>query len=197
MILDSYIEAKQDFLSGDLSSEDFFLQNNCLLEYGYCRLLAGDVKAANNAFSQIADRDFRADWAQKLTKFIRGQIVEFPSYFQIRNFLEIDLNLLIKAGQAQFVENIINCSDLFYSINPESYKFIARVMLNNNFVDVALFYLKKAKDKFYLDPEMHYMFANCYIKSGEIQKAKDSLNNCLTIMPGYYPAEKLLKKLSD
>lgn len=195
MNLDSYSEAKKDFLSGDLSSEDFFLQNNYLLEYGYCRLLSGDVKAASSAFSQIVDVDFRANWAEKLTKFIRGQMVDFPSYFQIRNFLEIDLNLLIKAGQAQFVENIINCSNLFYSINPESYKFIARVMLNNGFVEVALFYLKKAKDKFYMDPEMHYMFANCYIKSGEINKAKDSLNSCLTIMPGYYPAEKLLKQI--
>lgn len=195
MTLDSYNEAKKGFLSGDLSSEDFFKQNNYLLEYGYCRLLSGDVKSASNAFAQIADKDFRADWADKLTKFIRGKIIDFPSYFQIRNFLEIDLNLLIKAGQAQFVENIINCSNLFYSINPESYKFIARVMLYNDFTDVAVFYLNKAKGKFYSDPEMHFMLANCYIRNGDTTKAKEALNNCLTIMPGYFPAQKLLESL--
>lgn len=195
MTLDSYNEAKKGFLSGDLSSEDFFKQNNYLLEYGYCRLLSGDVKSASNAFAQIADKDFRADWAEKLTKFIRGKIIDFPSYFQIRNFLEIDLNLLIKAGQAQFVENIINCSNLFYSINPESYKFIARVMLYNDFTDIAVFYLNKAKGKFYSDPEMHFMLANCYIRNGDTTKAKEALNNCLTIMPGYFPAQKLLESL--
>lgn len=195
MNLDSYIEAKKGFLSGDLSSEDFFKQNNCLLEYGYCRLLSGDIQAASATFAQIAGKDFRADWAEKLTKYIRGKILDFPSYFQIRNFLEIDLNLLIKAGQAQFVENIISCSNIFYSINPESYKFIARVMLYNDFTDVAVFYLNKAKGKFYYDPEMHFMLANCYLKNDDIPKAKESLNNCLTIMPGYYPAKRLLDEI--
>lgn len=195
MTLDSYIEAKKEFLSGDFSSEDFFKQNNYLLEYGYCRLLEGDVSAASAAFSQMADKDFRANWAEKLTKFIQGQIIDFPSYFQIRNFLEIDLNLLLQAGQAQFVENIIDCSNLFYSINPESYKFIARVMFNNDFVDVALYYLNKAKGKFYYDPEMHFMLANCYIKNGDKSKAKETLKNCLDVMPEYFPANKLLESL--
>lgn len=197
MNLDSYVEAKQGFLSGDCSSEAFFMRNNCFLEYGYCRLLSGDTSGANVAFSKIKDKDFRADWAHKLIKFIQGKVVVFPSYFQIRNFLEIDLNLLIQAGQAQFVENIINCADIFYSINPESYKFIARVMLNNDFVSVALHYLNKAKGKFYYDPEMHFMLANCHIKNADIIQAKEAVNNCLTIMPGYFPAKKLQEKLEN
>lgn len=195
MNTESYLEAKNKFLSGDLSVEDFFSKNNFLLEYGYCKLLSGDVSAAKNAFLKIANNDFRADWAVKLIQFIDCYVTILPSYFQIRNFLEIDLNLLIQHGQAQFVENIINGADLFYSVNPESYKFIARVMINNDFLEVALLYLNKAKDKFYYDPEMHFMFANCYIKKNQIDKAKESLKNCLLILPKYFPAKMLLEKL--
>ena len=195
MIVKSYQDAKNKFLSGDFSGEEFFKQNDFALEYAYCRLLLGDAESAKAYFIKTSTNDFRADWGRKLVQFIQGYVSNVPSYFQIRNFLEIDLNLLIKAGQAQFVENIINGADLFYSINPESYKFIARVMLYNDFVEIALYYLQKAKDKFYYDPEMHFMLANCYAKQGDVLRAKESIRNCLGILPAYFPAKKLLDTL--
>jgi len=195
MIVKSYKEAKNKFLTGDFSGEDFFLKNGFMVEYAYCRLLSGDAEGARLAFVDKAKQDFRADWGRKLIEFVQGYVSNVPSYFQIRNFLEIDLNLLIQAGQAQYVENIINGADLFYSINPESYKFIARAMYNNDFAQIALYYLLKAKDKFYYDPEMHFMLANCYVKQGDILRAKESIKSCLTILPAYYPAKKLLDTL--
>lgn len=192
----AYQEAKEKFLSGDFTSEVFFEQNDLILEEGYCKLFSGDVTSAQKLFLKVSKFDFRADWALKLIQFINCYVSSVPSYFQIRNFLEIDLNLLLKFGQPQFVENIINGADIFYSINPESYKFIARVMLNNDFTEVALFYLNKAKEKFYNDPEMHYMLANCYLKENNINSAKESLDSCLGILPGYLPAKKMLDLLN-
>lgn len=195
MIVNSYKEAKEKFLSGDYSVSEFFRQNNFILEYAYCKLLLGDAKSAKIEFSRIEHSDPRASWGKKIIQFIDGYVVNLPSYFQIRNFLEIDLNLMLQAKLPDFVENIINGADLFYSVNPESYKFISRVMLNNDFIDVALYYLNKAKSKFYNDPEMHYMFANCYIKKGEISLAKGALKDCLVVLPEYYPAKKLLQSI--
>jgi hypothetical protein len=195
MIIESYQEAKNKLLSGDYSVESFFYRNNYLLEYSYCKLLSGDIKTAELQFSKIVKQDIRADWGQKLIQFINGYVLNMPSYFQIRNFLEIDLHLLINARKAGFVENIINGADLFYAVNVESYKFIARVMLYNDFVDIALYYLLKAEDKFYYDPEMHYMLANCYIKKNEKTLAKKAIKNCLDISPEYFPAKNFLIKL--
>lgn len=195
MNIQTYQEAKNRFLSGDYSVENYFQRNNFILEYAYCKLLSGNLETAKAEFDKIKDTDFRADWGNKLIGFINLYVPKLPSYFQIRNFLEIDLNLLIQAGHPNFVENIINGADIFYSVNPESYKFIARVMLNNGYPEIALFYLNKAKDKFYYDPEMHFMLANCYLKHDEIALAKESLNNCLTILPEYFPAKNLLAML--
>lgn len=195
MNLESYKDAKNKLVSGDISVESFFKQNNYALEYGYCCLLAGYPDEAKSSFEKISNSDTRADWALKLIQFIELYVPQVPSYFQIRNFLEIDLNLLIQFGQAQFVENIINGADLLYTVNPESYKFIARVMLNNDFLDLALFYLDKAKEKFYYDPEMHFMLATCYVKKGEKLLARAEIRNCLAILPDYFPAKTLLTKL--
>ena len=197
MNVESYQEAKNKFLSGDFDcAEAFFEQNKFLLELGYCKLLSGELDQAKKAFKPIQDSDLRGSWGMKLIQFIECYVSSMPSYFQVRNFLEIDLNLLINAHQPQFVENIINGADLFYSINPESYKFIARVMLNNDFVEIAFHYLNRAKDKFYYDPEMHLMLANCYVKTGDKQLAKQSINNCLSILPNYFPAKRFLAQLN-
>lgn len=195
MSVESYQDAKNRFLSGDYSVEDYFKQNNFMLEYAYCRLLLGDVKESKSIFFKLANQDFRANWANKMIYFIEGYVLSIPSYFQIRNFLEIDLNFLIQAGQPDFVENIINGADLFYSVNPESYKFIARVMMYNKFEQVAFHYLNKAKDKFYYDPELHLMLANYYLHIGDKILAKKSINDCLRILPNYFPARRLLAKL--
>lgn len=197
MNVESYEKAKNTFLSGDYSVDNYFEQNNYLLEHAYCKLFSGNIKKAKKAFLRISEQDLRADWGAKLIQFIEGYVENLPTYFQIRNFLEIDLNLLIKARQIEFVENIISGADVFYSINPESYKFISRVMLFNGYTEISLYYLNKAKDKFFYDPEMHYMLANCYYKQGETSKARKAIANCLSILPQYFPAKKLLDKLED
>ena len=198
MDIKSYVEAKTKLLSGDfISPEGYFCVNNHVVEYGYCKLLSGFTEEAKKIFNTAAKYDFRANWAEKLIQFINGQVYDMPSYFQIRDFLEIDLNMLIRAQKPFFVENIINGADLFYSVNQESYKFIARVLLFNDFDEIALHYLLKAKDKFYYDPEMHLMLANCYTKTGSNFLARQSLNNCLGILPNYLPAKKLISELNQ
>ncbi len=191
-----YEVAKDKFLSGDISSAQMFFENNSyFLELAYCKLLSGELEEAQKIFSQNSQNDLRADWGKRLVQFIQGHVTTAPTYFQIRNFLEIDLNFLIKARRPDYVENIINGADIFYSVNPESYKFIARVMYNNDFVDLALYFLGKAKDNFYYDPEMHLISAHCYLKKGQTELAKQSVKNCLSILPEYAPAKKLLSQL--
>ncbi len=196
MIVESYEDAKKQFLSVDFSCESYFEKNVYILEFGYCKFLQGDIDEAKKIFKLINERDFRADWALKLIQFIERFVSVAPSYFQIRNFLEIDLHLLIKAGQAEYVENIINGADIFFSVNPESYKFIARVMQYNGFDDLTMHFLKKAKDRFYYDPEMHFMLGTCYKNMNEPDKAKDAFNTCLSILPNYFPAKDLLDEMS-
>ena len=100
--------------------EPFFRANGMLLELGYCELLKDKLDEAKSTFTIIRDKDLRADWAYLLIQFMKNYIQFFPSYLQIRNFLEIDIGLLIKAGMSEYVENVVNSADIFYQINQES-----------------------------------------------------------------------------
>ena len=49
----------------------------------------------------------------------------------------------------------------------------------------------------YNDPELHILLANVYIQEGRIDRALNSVNTCLCILPEYFPAIDLKKKLMN
>ncbi|MGN1154299.1 MAG: tetratricopeptide repeat protein [Candidatus Gastranaerophilaceae bacterium] len=189
-----YKTAKKDLESGIISDNiNFFKDNQYNLEYGYSLILSGQLQEAEKVLRKI--ESLRADWAVKFIPFMKGYVEVFPTYFQIRNFLEIDINLLIKAKQSDYVSYVLGGADLFYSVNCESYKYFARVMMNNGFFDISKTYMDKARDKTYNDPELHFMYCQYFIHLRDIDNALVAINACLEILPEYYPAIKIKEAL--
>lgn len=191
------IEREKLLAVHDLSCRQFFLDNGYLLEYAYCELLNDNLSLAKEIFSSLREKDIRANWAVFMISAIEGNLSDYPSYFEIRNFLEIDLNILINYFKGDYVENIIRYADFMFSINPETFKFIGRVLYNNGLEEQAMFFLKHAKSCFYHDPELHYLMAYIYYNKGENIKARKALEDCLLVLPQYFPAVDLMKKIDN
>ncbi len=191
-------KAKNKLLTFALDSEcqSFFEKNNYRLELAYCKLLNDELKEAENLFSDLQDLETRARWGNMVTKILLEKQAPYPTYFDLRNFLEIDLNLLINYEKGEYVEEIIKYADMFSSVNPETYKYIGRVFLNNNLHSYGKFYLERAKTYFYHDPELHVMLGYVYEAEGKTERALNSIENCLRILPEYYPAKVLKRKLT-
>lgn len=196
MILD-YKTAKKNFLIGRLQGcKKFFESNNNKLEQAYCEIILDNLKEARKILEGIEPNDARAHWGLIILDFIKGTVSKYPTYFELRNFLEIDLNLLIMYCKGDYVEKIIRYADFMYTINPEVYKFIGRVFLNNGLRAQAMFFFIRAKDRFYHDPELHYIMAEIYYKDNDIDLCKLSLEKCLEILPEYAPAIAMQKLLA-
>ena len=191
-----YKEAKQYLENAQIDKcEHFFENNNYKLEYGYCKLLKNEVNEARKIFTPLREYDMRADWAYLFIQFMNNYIQYMPTYFQVRNFLEIDIALLLKSGLSESVENVINACDIFYQINQESYKFIARVLLNYNYPSVAKIFLNRGVERCYNDPELHFLYGNYHLKCNNNILAKREFETSLEVLPDYYPAKMMLKKL--
>lgn len=192
----NYKNAKQKLLTDlDKDCQQFFIKNGYMLENAYCELLFDNINKAKILFDAIKDYDIRAHWASFMISMINSDIREYPSYFEIRNFLEIDLNILLHYFKGDYVQSIIGYSDFLFTINPEVHKFIGRVFYNNDYPEQCMFFLDKAKNYFYHDPELHYLLAYIYYKNGDYKRAEKALNECVYILPGYFPAVNLMEKL--
>lgn len=195
MILD-YKKAKDKLLAPDISGcLQFFKNNGYILETAYCELLEENVNKALELFDSIKDSDIRACWGVFLCKLILGCANGSPTYLQLRNFLEIDLDILIKHYKGDYVQRIIQYSDWFCKFNPEVHKFIGRVLINNGLVEAGRIFLMRAKDYFYQDPELHFLLASEFVKDGNLIEAEKALKNCLEVLPGYFPAINMQKNL--
>ena len=194
----NYQKAKEELLTGKIDDcQQFFVKNGYMLELAYARLLCEDVEGAKKLFSAIENNDIRAHWALFMISLIEGEAQEYPSYFELRNFLEIDLNILITYYKGDYVEKIIRYADYMYTINPEVHKFIGRVLYNNGLVEQGLSFLNRAKSYFYHDPELHYLLGYIYFSQGKLDEAQKALENGLRILPEYYPTENLLKNIIE
>ncbi len=195
MITD-YTKAKKDFLSGKFKGcKSFFKSHNYKLEYAYCEIILDNLKSAYAILESIENVDLRAHWGLVILEFIEGCVSRYPTYFELRNFLEIDIDILITYCKGDYVEKIIRYADFMFTVNPEVYKFIGRVFLNNGLRPQALFFLNRAKDNFYHDPELHYMFAEILKSEGNYEQCKKAIMNCLDILPNYAPAVAMLSKI--
>lgn len=193
-----YKTAKHKLLTFALDGEcqSFFEKNNYILELAYCKLLTEKPNEARELFKQILTREQRAHWGSLISALVQKELTPYPTYFEIRNYLEIDLNLLINYHKGDYVEEILNYADIFASINPETHKYIGRVLYNNKLNSWAKFFLERGKTILYQDPELHVITAELYLEEGNLEKAQKATNTCLSMLPNYFPALKLKQKLS-
>lgn len=193
----NYEEVKKNFLSGKIKGcKTYFENNNYYVEAGYCCIVLDELDKAKELFQKVQEVDTRAKWGLILLQMIKGDILTFPTYFQIRNFLELDLSILILYCKGEYVEKIIRYADFMAYYNPECYKFIGRAFWANNLMSAAMFFLRRAKDKFYQDPELHYLLAYIFYNNDRnIDLAKKALGACLGILPEYAPAKKLYAQI--
>ena len=62
------------------------------VEHAYLAILNNDLDSAAAVFEAIDSP--RARWGRSFVDILKGYIENYPTYFEIRNFLEIDLDFL-------------------------------------------------------------------------------------------------------
>lgn len=163
------------------------------IEHAYLALLDNDIKTAERIFKDIDSP--RAKWGISLIEILNGYLINYPTYFEIRNFLEIDLDFLIKNEKIDYIELLLGSTEILSAINQETYKYVARVMFENGYFDVAKEYLDKSKNIFYNDVELHFLYSKYFLKTNNYRKANFHIDECLNFLPDYFPAQKLKKEI--
>ena len=165
------------------------------IEHAYLAILNDDLYSAEEIFS--SNDSPRARWGEILVSVLRGYVEIYPTYFQIRNFLEIDLDFLLKNEKLDYVEQLLGALEFFSGINQETYKFAARVMYENNLLSAAYNYMQKSKEIYYNDAELQFMLARYFLRVHDTEEACFYINECLKLIPDYYPALVIKQKIEE
>lgn len=163
----------------------------------YCKFLAGEIEEARILLTLIKNSSPFSNWLLCITNLLDENYSIYPTYFQIRNFYEQDLENLFMYGQYETINKLIKLNGFFETFNREIYKYSARVLSNNNHTKEAKQLLEKSLEIYYNDPETHYMFGEIYEKEKELDKAKNSYKKAIEVNKEYMPASIRLKDLTN
>ena len=188
-----YQTARNQLLLGDISNAQWLKDNGYFLEYAYSLVLSANAYEALPVLDSLSASCIRADWLRILVPVLtNAEIEESPSFMQVRNFLEIDLTLLLKMKDTNYASNLINHGSYFFDVCKESYKFIGRALYYKGLREAALKCFLFAKDKFYQDAELHYLLSKFYLEEGSLVESQKAIKTCLRFIPDYKPALKIL-----
>lgn len=174
---------------------EYFNKTGNVYGCAYTKFLQGDLEEARILSTLVKNSSPAADWLFSLISIIQNEYMVEPTYFQIRNFYEQDLEMLFLYNQAEIIEEIIRKNTFLENFNKEIYKYSARVLYNNRYYEQAKILLKKSLDIFYKDPETHFLLGEIYNISGETEKAKNSYKKAVEANGEYAPAAEKLKHL--
>lgn len=192
------ILAKSALYSGFIKDAYLYF-NKAKNIYGcaYCKFLTGNLEEANIMLKLIKNSSPAVNWLIFLIEVINNKITNQPTYFQIRNFYEQDLEMLFHYKQNDFINKIVEKNYYMENFNKEIYKYTARVLLNNKYIDIAEKFLKKSIDICYKDPETHYILGELYISKKNFSKAKKEFDISNNVTGEYLPAKNKLKDLCN
>ncbi len=161
----------------------------------YCKFLTGHLEEAKILLKLIKNSSPAVNWLIFLIEIIENNITSPPTYFQLRNFYEQDLEMLFQYKKNEFINKIVEKNSYMEYFNREIYKYTARVLLNNKFIDIAEKFLKKSLDVCYKDPETHYIFGELYLMKKDLKKAQKEFSISENVAGEYFPAKNKLKDL--
>jgi len=181
--------------SGDyLSAEKFFAEQKMYYQQGLCMVLRGDKVSARKLWYSVPE-DTAIAWGKVFLGIFEQKLEAIPTFLQVRNFLETTLNYLFRANQIDFAYKLIGAKEFFADCNIESYKYIARVMMDNNLEGLAYEYLQKAIDVIPQDYEAYFHLGELYVRQNKIDLAIKAYKRVVEINSDHTPAFKILKKL--
>jgi tetratricopeptide (TPR) repeat protein len=177
----------------DLAYQIYLREENPFLA-GYCLLLAGEVNSIGQYWTPLLERRPN-HWCATLWGLVTGRLMLWPTFLQIRNFLEADIASLIHAQQFLMLENLLTVGENLVQINMETPKYMGRAMMNAGWLDRAEPYFMQAQKLLPQDPEIYFHLAQLRQRQGQTEELPLLLKQCLMIIPGYVPAKKMLASL--
>ncbi len=154
-----------------------------------------EISKAKESLRLAADSPLKL-WCQYLCElFSENNIVKnYPSYFEIRNFLETTVYVLLRSKNYPYIELIVNNLNKLLKINPDSEKSVGYAFLNFGDLNNAEICLNNSSKRNPSDGEAFFMLGKLYLKKGLAHDAIIVLQNALLLLPDNLTIKKLLNE---
>ena len=175
-------------------AKEAYIHANNTVGVVFALIMLSDLDEAEFYLLKSSNSPAKA-WCGFLIELFRQKYIKnWPTFLQIRQFLEFTTyHLLIAKNHEYFKSFILNLDELM-KINMDSEKIIASAYFHAGEIDEAIFYFISAVRKNEFDGEIYFNLAQIYLLKNDLPEALSMLTNASLLLPEHYPTEALLEK---
>ena len=135
-------------------------------------------------------------WCMFLTELFspNKNIKTWPSFLEIRHFMELTVYLLLKSKNQDYITLLIKNLKRLLDINLDSEKFIGYAYFHFGDLNGALSFLNNSIKRNSRDGEIYFVLGKLYLQKGSTHDALTMLENAHLLLPDHAPTKELLEK---
>lgn len=167
-----------------------FVRSNNLESCAFVSILTGDYNEAKVILLNCVKSPVTS-WCNYLISLHENKLsLRFhPSFLQVRNFLELTVQGLLRSGNSDLLHKIENNIDLLLDINLDAYKLIGISYYLFGDINSAKEILTQCLDLNRYDGELYYHLSKVYTDLGDYETAYKMIKNARVMMPNHYASK--------
>lgn len=135
-------------------------------------------------------------WGVFLCQLLKDEISIFnPGYLAYRLFLETTVSYFIRFKMSDYLEVMILAAKDIEPFFPEYLKCLGSAYLASSDYPAAILIFEESLKQCDFDAEVFYKLAQCYMLTGNKNKALENFTKTLKFLPSHIPTLKYLEKI--
>lgn len=184
-------------LSGeyDLACSTFRMSGNLAGE-AFIKVILGQVDEAKKIIQEVPDSPAK-NWCKFLIEvFSKNLFIKtWPTFLQIRHFMEITVYYLLATKNIVFLELLLSKLNKLLNINVDTEKFVGYAFFHFGKNKEAADILMKSLKRNQYDGEIYYVLGLIYDEEGLYNESLSMLENANLLLPDHYPTRFLKQKV--
>lgn len=176
-------------------AKNIYIKADNLAGAAFSLILLKEIQKAKEILINTPDSPAKL-WCEFLIELFteNKNIHNCPSFFTIRQFLELTVYLLLRSNNQYYIKLLIKNLNKLRSINSDSEKFIGYAHFYSGDLDSAIFFLNNSIQRNAYDGEIYFMLGKVYLQKGSINDALAMLESAHLLLPDHAPTKELLDK---
>lgn len=176
-------------------ARNMYIKANNLAGIAFSLILLKEIQKARKVLVNTPDSPAKF-WCEFLAELFTEEDItrKYPSFFEIRHFLELTVYLLLRSKNQHYINLIIKNLNKLLEINLDSEKLIGYAYFHFGDLENALSLLNNSIQRNQYDGEIYFVLGKLYLQKGSAHDALAMLENAQLFLPDHAPTKELLER---
>lgn len=179
------------------NAKEAYIKANNNIGIAFTLVFTKQLNEAKKVIKSLPDSPPKK-WCNFLIGLFDGATwIQWPTFLEIRNFMELTIYLLLKTENQTYLNQILKNLKRLLDINLDSEKLIGYAFFHSGKSEEATTFLFNSLQRNSYDGEAYLVLGKLFMQKGLMRDAMAMLENAKMLIPEHEPTIELLEKVKS